>query len=261
MGTKPRNIMKSLRVKDYLQVDGDFTYKYGISNERLGLTEFFDRRPAISADIDAAWTTEVARAASLAFELLGTNAVTASTAYSSTMAGIVLTTAGADNDQCIILPHLDAGQTAWTGWKWGTENETVWEAAITTGDDITTGVLLWAGLKLTNTPVIATDANQVFFRFSTDDSDTEWVCESSIANVDTATDSGVTVAINTTYKFRIEIDSSRKAHFFINDKEVASTAALTNDVNFIPYIGIQALSAAAEFVTVHYEKISRNIFE
>jgi hypothetical protein len=259
--TQPRNIMKSLRVKDWLQVDGDFKSVYGISDSRLGLTEYFDRRPALSADIDQAYTVEVARAASLTFESLGTNATTALATYSATSAGIVLTTAGADNDQHIVLPHLDAGQTAWTGWKWGTENQVVWESAITVGDDITTGVLLWAGLKLTNTPVIATDANQVFFRFSTDDSDTEWVCESSIAGVDTATDSGVTVAINTTYKFRIEMDSDRKAHFFINDKEVANTAALTNDIDFIPYVGIQALSAAAEFVTLHYEKISRDIFE
>jgi len=258
---QPRNVMKSLRVKDYLKVDGSLTSMYSVSDERIGLTEFFDRRPALSADIDQVWTTEVARAASLTFENAGTNSTTALVTYSATMAGIVMTTAGADNDQCIIFPHLDAGQTAWTGYKWGTENQTVWEAAITVGPDITNGVLLWAGLKLTNTPTIATDADQVFFRFSTDDADTEWVCESSIANVDTATASGVTVAINTTYKFRIEIDSDRKAHFFINDKEVAQTEALTDNIDFIPYVGIQALNAAAEYATLHYEKISRILFE
>ena len=258
---QPRNVMKNLRVKDYLKVDGDLTSKFGVSDERIGLTEFFDRRPALSADIDQVWTVEVARAASLAFETLGTNATTALVTYSTTHAGIVLTTAGGDNDQIIVLPHLDAGQTAWTGFLWGTENQVVWEAAVTVGPDITNGVLLWAGLKLTNTPTIATDANQVFFRFSTDDSNTTWRCISSIANVDINANSGVTVAINTTYKLRIEIDSARKAHFFIDDKEVEQTAALTNDVNFIPYVGIQALNAAAEYCTLHYEKISRIIYE
>jgi len=173
---QPRNVMKNLRVKDYLKVDGDLTSKFGVSDERIGLTEFFDRRPALSADIDQVWTVEVARAASLAFETLGTNATTALVTYSTTHAGIVLTTAGGDNDQIIVLPHLDAGQTAWTGFLWGTENQVVWEAAVTVGPDITNGVLLWAGLKLTNTPTIATDANQVFFRFSTDDSNTTWRC-------------------------------------------------------------------------------------
>ena len=47
-----RNVMKNLRVKDYLKVEGPLTSVYGVSAERLGLTEFFDRRPALSADID-----------------------------------------------------------------------------------------------------------------------------------------------------------------------------------------------------------------
>ena len=41
----------------------------------------------------------------------------------------------------------------------------------------------------------------------------------------------------------------------------AKTAALTNDVDFIPYIGIEAGAAAAEAINVHYQSISRNVFE
>ncbi len=140
-------------------------------------------------------------------------------------------------------------------------DQVIWEAAITTGDDIATGLLLWAGLKLTNDPTVATDDDQAFFRFSTDDSDTNWEVVSSIAGTDTTTDSGVAVAVDTKYNFRIELDSARKACFYINDVLVYKSAALTNDVDLIPYIGIQALSATAEFVTVHYEKVSRILYE
>ena len=31
-----------------------------------------------------------------------------------------------DNDQVIVLPHLDSSQTAWTNILWGTENQTHW---------------------------------------------------------------------------------------------------------------------------------------
>jgi len=39
------------------------------------------------------------------------------------------------------------------------------------------------------------------------------------------------------------------------------TAALTDDVDFIPYIGIEAGAAAAEAVNVHYTAISRAMYE
>ena len=47
--------------------------------------------------------------------------------FSTTAAGILLTTAGADQDQAILAPHLDNAGTgdtdsisAWTGVQWGT---------------------------------------------------------------------------------------------------------------------------------------------
>jgi hypothetical protein len=236
---------------------------------RYYLEEFFSRRPGLNADIDQVYTVEVARGCNQHFEAQGTNATTALVTFSATSAGIVMTTAGADNDQIIVTPHLDTttnqtdSNTAWAGIQWGTENQVIWETVLTVGDDIATGLLLWAGLKLTNTPTVATDDDQVFFRFSTDDSDTNWEIVSSIGGTDSTTDSGVAVAANTQVRFRIAIDSDRIARFYINDVEIlaAKTTALTNDVDFIPYVGIQALSGTAEFVTCHYMKISRILFE
>ena len=42
---------------------------------------------------------------------------------------------------------------------------------------------------------------------------------------------------------------------------VTKTAALTDNVDFIPYIGIEAGAAAAEALDVHYQAINRIIFE
>jgi hypothetical protein len=94
----------------------------------------------------------------------------------------------------------------------------------------------------------------------------------------------ITVAADTQYHFKIKIDSDRKATIFVNGiqynvtetsgstggtavtavqpgKQVVTTAALTDDVDLIPYIGIEAGAAAAEAVNVHYQSISRNVFE
>jgi len=39
------------------------------------------------------------------------------------------------------------------------------------------------------------------------------------------------------------------------------SAALTNDVNFIPYVGIENGDAAAAVLNVHYTAISRHVYE
>ena len=44
-------------------------------------------------------------------------------------------------------------------------------------------------------------------------------------------------------------------------KTATKTAALTNDVDLIPYIGIEAGAAAAEAIDVHWTSISRHVYE
>jgi len=242
------------------------------SPSRYYLEEFFTKLPDANAVINAAYSDADATAAAnttitLArvkankdFEILGTNADIADFTWDTISGGIKLETGSADNDQLIILPHLDAKQTAWATVLWGTENQVIWECALFTQASVA-DILIWCGLKLTNTPTVITDDDQVFFRFSTDDSDTNWEVVSSIGGTDTTTDSGITVSANTLYRFKIAIDSDRKAAFYINDTRVYQSAALTNDVDLIPYVGIQQLSAGDASCTLCYEKISRVIYE
>ena len=77
-------------------------------------------------------------------------------------------------------------------------------------------------------------------------------------------------------EFNIDVD---KASIFVNDVQynitttsgstggtavttgTTKSASLTDDVDFIPYIGIEAGAAAAEKLDVYYQKISRVLFE
>jgi len=223
------------------------------SYKRYVLEENFNQRPMKNASIGVN--------ANLNFEILGTNVAEANVIHDSTRGAIQMKTAGAKDDQVIILPHLDTKQTAWTDVLWGTENQVIWEAVIRTGASIE-DVIIWAGLKLTNTPTVATDDDAAYFRF--DGGVDNWEATTSIGGTDVEQDTGVAVSANTNYYFRIEIDSDRKAHFFIDNKEVYISTALTNDVDLIPYVGIQYTGSAgstSKYLYLVKEKISRIIYE
>ena len=263
---------------------------------RYYLYESFSQRPALNAVMNTAFSNaDATNAANTAirlaekvanrnFEVLGTNMTTALCTFNATSAGIVLTTATADQDQAIIAPHLDTNQTAWQVTKWGTENQVEWECSINT--NAIDNQKLWAGLKLTNDQLVATDDDQAYFKFQTDATNSEaftdftvWHFIYSVGGTDYISALPITVAANTIYHLRISIDSDRKISIFVNGVQynVTSTSgstggtavssgttkslALTDDVDLIPYIGIEAGAAAAEAVDVHYQWISRVIFE
>ena len=262
---------------------------------RYYLEENFKKKPALNAvaiidpDADSASALAAFVIANKDFETLGTNYTTALTTFAATSAGILMTTATADQDQALLLPHLDTNQTAWSGTKWGTENQVEWECSIQIAQ--TDNEKVWAGLKLTNDQLVATDDDQAFFKFATDatngeslTSATKWNFVHSIGGTDYISILPITVAANTPYHFKIKIDSDRKATIFVNGiqynvtttsgstggtavtavqpgKAAAKSAALTNDVNLIPYIGIENGDAAAAVLNVHYTAISRHVYE
>jgi len=251
---------------------------------RYYLSSYFKKRPALNADIDQVYTVEVARAASKNFEVLGTNMTTALCTFDTTRAGLTITTAGADQDQAIIAPHLDTAFTAWTGVLWGSENQTEWECSVST--NAIDNQKWWAGLKLTNDQLVATDADQCYFKFQTDATNSEAFTDytllhfvHSIGGTDYISALPITVAANTTYHLRIKFDSDRKISMFVNGiqyditttsgstggtavaKGTTKSAAMTDDIDFIPYIGIEAGAGAAEALDVHYQAINRIIFE
>ena len=252
---------------------------------RFYLDEWFLQRPGLNANIDQVSTVEVQRALNRNWEALGTNMTTALATFATTSAGILATTAGADQDQAILTPHLDTAATAWAGCKWGTENEVHWETSIMLPAIDNQNV--WAGIKLTNAPELATDDDQAFFNFLTDADNsgqaftdfTKLHFVYSVGGTDYISQLPITVAANTLYHLKMEIDSDRKIAIFVNGIQynVTSTSgstggtavttgttkstALTDDIDLIPYNGIEANAGAAEALNTHYICMSRNVYE
>ena len=274
----------------------DRTMGSGVKDSRrYYLEEWFEKKPALNAvaiidpNADSASDLAAHVIANKQFEVLGTNMTTALCTFGTTIAGILVTTAGADADQSIIAPHLDTNQSSWQVNKWGTENSVEWECSVQL--PAIDNQKVWAGLKLTNDQVVATDDDQAFFKFQTDATASEAFTDftklhfvHSIGGTDYISVLPITVAATTPYHLKIAIDSDRKATIFVNgiqynitttsgstggtavtavqpSKAVVKSAALTNDTSFEPYIGIEAGDGAAEALNVHYQAISRNVYE
>ena len=213
---------------------------------RVYLDEWFLQRPGLNANIDQVSTVEVQRA-------------------------------------------LNRNWEAWAGTLWGTENSVHFETSLQI--PALDNQKVWAGLKLTNDQLVATDDDQMFFKYQTDATNSEafddfakWHFVHSIGGTDHISVLPITVAVDTPYHFKIEVGSDRKATIFVNGiqynvtttsgstggtavtavqagKQAVKTAALTDDVDLIPYVGIEAGAAAAEAVNVHYICCSRNVYE
>lgn len=219
-------------------------------------------KPALNADIQNA--SEATRMiADPDFEILGTNCVSTCSAFGAE-GGITLTTTTGSADQVILCPHLDASQSAWTQVTWGTDKDTAWHIDFATGGTITSAIV-WAGLKLTNTPTGATDNDQIMLRYEAGVSSGVWVLWTSIGGTDTTTVTDVTVATSTRYKLWVSIDAARVARIWLatgvsgEPRLIYTTAALTDATDLIPYLGVQTSTTAARAITYYGQTIGRNV--
>lgn len=218
--------------------NGDWLVEQSLPHgrDRQRYVKNWEKHPGLNADIQNS-AEAVRMIVDPDFEILGVNG-TSALATIHPEGGLLLTTAGAADDQMIVLPHLDTSQTGLTATTWGTDRVVDWKARLITGASVT-NYLIWAGLKLTNTPVVATDNDQVFFRLEDDVSSGLIRIASSIANVDTDTNTAITGALSTQYDLWINIDAARVARCFLNGVLKLTTAALTDATDFIPYVGIE----------------------
>ena len=205
-------------------------------------------------------------------------------------AGIKLATGTTDNDFTVLTPRdaeteMPTGHdsSAWSSVPFGTENKIEFSCGISTSGTITDAAI-WAGLKLTEVGAIATDADQAYFLYATNDDLGALTTNGnlhfvySVGGTDYITNLGITVTTNTVYRLRISFDENRKISVFVNNVQygLVTTAtagggtqsisttkslAMTDDIDLVPFVGVQALSASSRGIQVGYVKLSRDLFE
>lgn len=200
------------------------------------------------------------------FDLTGTGTVPAPTFLTAAdgYGGILVATrtaSAADNDAAGIFPLATS--------RWGvsvlanTSGQSILEGRVRVGASIAeTGFLF--GLKLTDTPVLATDDDQAYFLFDTDatspaGSTTKLVCVVSKGGTDTVTVTNTTVAVNTDLDLKIELGVDLKARFYVNGRLVHTSAAFDGDEAFKPLFTVVSRvgAGAAKSHGLRFVRLSR----
>ncbi len=226
------------------------------------------------------------------FSVLG-QAMTTALCTHSASGGITLTTAGSSGDQAVVEPSLTTGITEWSAINWLSEKSPRFECFIRTPATITS-YCMWAGFKLTLTDVLATDADAAFFKFSTTadtgGSATNLTVCIARAGIKVVTVLPIVITASTLYRLTLSVNAQRQVFARVattfqpkdtTGTAVASTnlefssksfrlipgvdsvtgadntAALTTAINFIPYVGVKALTGAARALDVMELKCGR----
>lgn len=224
------------------------------------LNEDWQKKPGVNADI-ASSSPPTDTIANRDFEVLGGSAVTADVVF-RVGGGITLSTHGGANttDSTIIAPHLDTNQTAWAVASWLTQKSVRFEAVIEQSASIAAQIW-WCGLKLTNVDTIATDDDQIYFRFDTTSTlgATKLHLIHSRAGVDIDDVLPITIAASTQYRLVIEIDSLRFPHVYVNGQEYTYSGSISGAtgpakltaISLIPYTGvIQTVNSTAKSLSI-----------
>lgn len=208
----------------------------GAYQDRFDIGGYFSR--VIDANANIGVGTD------LDWEIQGTNA--SATTQSSEL-GQAVATAGADDDQAIIVPHQDTNQTPLaTGIN--TDQEPIVEFLIRTKGNISSMKLL-AGLKA-DLDAGVDDADLALFEYDTENSSDSGKFHALTTN-STTSDDGVTdkvAATNTLYRLRIETSTSRNCRFYINGVKKFTSDPLQAGTTLYPVLALQALEASAKTI-------------
>jgi hypothetical protein len=205
--------------------------------------------------------------------------------YSIDSGGIILKTAGAVNDEVIVINKNFERSTV---GLWKTDSEIEWECKIKTPDSVgIANLCIWAGLKITNTHLYtnASDTDQAYFLYSTDTTgggvDTDgklyfiYSTSNGVAKDNYITNLGLKLFDNKLYNLKIRIDGDRKISIYVDNSQVGiskntaevlainsidKSLALATNKDLKPYIGIKNVgTGGSKYLIVCYQKLSKII--
>lgn len=234
---------------------------------RFWFVERWLKRPALAAALTtfSPMVSDVeAAAAFVANEnwcLVGSGASADDVTFASD-GSLKLETDGGGTNAVILARHSGTNVSVLGAVDFLTEKRPFFEVQIKTGSSVA-NVVLHCGLMLTSDPTVGADNDRIYFRYQDGVSSGFWTAETSIGGTDATTSSGstsgiVAVAADTAYRLRIVVGRDRVARFYLDGTLVATSAALTNAVALLPFIGITETSASARHCYVRPCTLSRD---
>lgn len=235
--------------------------------------------------------------ANSAWQIGGTNVSESQVQFGFAPPGIQLSTTSSDNDQIILLPktgddgiwkggpHAAPGFSPWvSSHRFPQQYQGVLQSPLTTDSSIS-NMAFWFGYKLTNTGAYATDVDQAYFLYATNDDLGALTTNGnlhfiySVSGTDYITDLGITVTADTLYRLKIVFDENRKISVFVNDIQYGLTStpttttaggvtenvstskslAITSSAELIPVMAVQTLTSTNAVCNFSFIKASRAI--
>lgn len=225
---------------------------------RKELFEDFAQAPQLNAAVGIA--------ANVDWECIGEADLASTDVIFAEKGGINISTPAttpAANDHAEIRPHLDTLQSAWAkAGLWGSENSVQFETQVRVTSIVACCVLVGPREDTTipaDMEVHGSDDNGAFF-FFTDDAtvgSVNWQTVENIGGADTKTSTGIVCAAATDYNLQIRIDSGRRPSYYINGTYIRTGAALTNAVDFIPFIAVMTDTNAVKTMDIRHVRMSR----
>lgn len=253
-------------------MSADVLYDRRFDPRRITIREEFALRPARNDVLDSytpyAAATDLARlVANKGWEVTGTNSTTALVTYAAG-GGITITTAGAAADQMLVGAHVNTVQGRVKNIDWLTQKELSFEIFLLTGS-VVTQAKFFAGFKLTSTPVVATDDDQIYFRYDATTVATAMTFVASRAGTDVtttlSTDRFAVIAASTAYRLRFDVLANRTvvASMAVGNTGnltpigVAPLPALTTGIALLPFFGVEGVTTVAKAITVQYVELGK----
>jgi len=281
MGTFEQ-IFKRIKVKDRIALAESFSFQrkqipHDLAEhemvQRFSHVEKFLKRPGINTAMDKPSGSTTALV-NKNFEVAGTNMTTALATFNAD-GGIIMTTAGALNDQCILQLQQDTNMTAMNTLNWYPTKKIRFATTVSFGS--VNNIVFLAGFKLTSGSWPATDVDQVMFYFTDRDGAGSLAAATatagsvqavySLAGTDkyagsaanTTTEAGFSV--DTDYDLLIEVDASRIPRFYLDGDLIATGTAFASGStpSLKPFVEIHSGTAEARDVKIRYLALSRDI--
>jgi hypothetical protein len=260
---------------------------------RVYYEEYWLQKPGLNALLSSS-AGNFPQSANKNWEVLGTNMTTALCTFGTSAAGITVQTAGADNDQCIIFPHADDGQSILSGSAallrspFGSQNMPAFETVLKTDAASIDATSIRAGFNTTAaagaaTLALETDQDAAFFLYADNDdlgtitNNSNWHFVVAKNDATYVSDLGVTVEAGKLYRLGIYVDKNRRVSAYLNGKQYSITqtsasggtttgrgtqksAALRNTTFFYPNVSLQAHVALKKVLSCCYIKLSRHVY-
>lgn len=230
------------------------------STPRSELTETFQTVPA-PVGSNAYGKNERYMVSGFSGAVVGQAAFVADGVQLSTFSGVAGNT-GFSGANIVLLPHSVAGQSivGFSGYS-DTAKELKFVCNFKTGTSVATEII-WCGLQPFNsTPVVATNDDQIFYRYEAGVNNGCWQVIISRAGVDTTYSTSVAVTASTWYSLEFCLDAGRYVFASINDQVVAPSpmAPVTASVNMIPVLGVQDQFGTPRNVVVSKMYVGRSL--